>query len=306
MTTSAAPTPRQSLTVHSADGTRLHAEIHGPPQAPPVVLAHGWTCSTRLWHPLIDRIGDRLRLICYDQRGHGKSQTPRGGPAYTTTALADDLIAVLDTALAPDERAVVAGHSMGAMTLMAAADRPRFTTRTAAALLASTGPSDLPRTSRVIPLAHRTPRLAALAHRALLTAPLPLGPRNRLTRAALHYATMADGADPATVEMCTRMVHAVAPAPRARWGRVLAGLDLDRGLTALTAPAVLLAGTDDRLTPRAHAHRMAGLLPDCRDVVEIPHAGHMTPLETPQALARALTDLADTHLAPRTHHEEPA
>ncbi|KIH99232.1 alpha/beta hydrolase [Streptomonospora alba] len=305
MTTSAAPAPRQSLTVHSADGTRLHTEIHGPPQAPAVVLAHGWTCSTHLWHPLIDHLGDRLRLICYDQRGHGKSQAPRA-TGYHTGALADDLIAVMDTALHPGERAVVAGHSMGAMTVMAAADRPRFTARTAAALLASTGPSDLPRTSRVVPGAARSPRFATLAHRTLLTAPLPLGPRNRLTRAALHYATMADGADPAMVDLCTQMVHAVAPAPRARWGRVLAGLDLDRALGNLQAPTLVLAGTDDRLTPLVHAHRMARLLPDCRDVVEVPAAGHMTPLEAPDALARTLTELTDTHLPPRDRHEETA
>ncbi|MEU5644552.1 alpha/beta hydrolase, partial [Streptomyces milbemycinicus] len=32
------------MTVISSDGTRLHAELHGPEGAPAVVLVHGWTC----------------------------------------------------------------------------------------------------------------------------------------------------------------------------------------------------------------------------------------------------------------------
>ncbi|MDT0302634.1 alpha/beta fold hydrolase [Streptomonospora wellingtoniae] len=297
-----APAPRQHLSVHSADGTRLHAEIHGPPQAPPVVLAHGWACSIRLWHPLIAELGDRLRLVCYDQRGHGRSQVPRPG-GYSTSALADDLLAVTEAALEPGERAVVAGHSMGAMTVMAAAERPRFAARAAAALLASTGPSDLPRSSRVFPGAARFPRAGRLAHRAMLTAPLPLGPRTRLSRAALRYATMAADAPPDMVEVCAEMVHAVAPAPRARWGRVLAGIDLDRGLARLEAPTQIVAGTADRLTPLGHARRMARLLPDCRGLLELDGIGHMTPLEAPAPLARGLVALADTHLAPRPRQE---
>ncbi|QBI54402.1 alpha/beta fold hydrolase [Streptomonospora litoralis] len=297
-----APAPRRTLTVASPDGTRLHAEIHGPENAPAVVLAHGWTCSTRLWHPLITRLAHRLRLICYDQRGHGRSQTPR--PAgYHTPALADDLLAVMDATLHPGEKAVLAGHSMGAMTLMAAADRPRVAARTAAALLASTGPSALPESSRVVPGAAHLPRTTALAHRLMLASPLPLGPRTRPIRAALHYITMAPGADAAALDACTDMVLATPAPARARWGRVLGRLDLERGLRHLTAPTVIAQGTADRLTPIAHARRMARLLPDCRGLVEIGATGHMTPLETPDILARTLTDLTTAHLAPRDRQE---
>ncbi|MUL40575.1 alpha/beta fold hydrolase [Streptomonospora sp. PA3] len=298
----AAPAPRRTLAVRSADGTRLHAEVHGPAHAPPVILAHGWTCAIRLWHPLIHLLGENLRLICYDQRGHGASQAPRAA-GYGTTALADDLIAVMDAALEPGERAVVAGHSMGAMTVMAAAERPRFAARTAAALLASTGAGDLTASSRVFPGAARFPRAGALAHRMMLTAPLPLGPRTRLTRAALHYATMAKDAQADMVDLCADMVHAAPALPRARWGRVLAGLDLRRNLRTLQAPTLVVAGTDDRLTPIAHARRIAEALPDCRGLVELPRTGHMTPLETPAALAQALSDLARTHLAPSNRQE---
>ncbi|MDV9194764.1 alpha/beta fold hydrolase, partial [Streptomyces sp. Wh19] len=46
---SAPPVPARELTVRSADGARIHVEVHGRDGAPAVVLAHGWTCSTRFW-----------------------------------------------------------------------------------------------------------------------------------------------------------------------------------------------------------------------------------------------------------------
>ena len=40
---------RQELV--TTDGVKLHVETSGPDDAPvTVLLAHGWTCSTRSWH----------------------------------------------------------------------------------------------------------------------------------------------------------------------------------------------------------------------------------------------------------------
>ncbi|MFD8961695.1 alpha/beta fold hydrolase, partial [Streptomyces anulatus] len=117
------PVPAAELTARSADGSRIHVELHGPEDAPAVVLAHGWTCNTRFWDAQIRDLAADHRVIAYDQRGHGL--TPEPGPGgYSTNALADDLEAVLAATLAPGRRAVLAGHSMGGMTVMAAAARP--------------------------------------------------------------------------------------------------------------------------------------------------------------------------------------
>jgi pimeloyl-ACP methyl ester carboxylesterase len=51
-------------------------------------------------------------------------------------------------------------------------------------------------------------------------------------------------------------------------------------------------GRADRLTPLAHAHRMARGLPGDPKLIEIPGAGHMTPLEDPERLAKTLRRLA--------------
>ena len=114
----APPAAARELTTLSTDGARLHVEVHGPERAPAVVLAHGWTCSTAFWAAQIRELSADHRVVAYDQRGHGR--TP-ASPVCSTDALADDLEAVLTATLAPGEQAVVAGHSMGGMTVMAAA-----------------------------------------------------------------------------------------------------------------------------------------------------------------------------------------
>lgn len=298
--------PRE-LSVRSADGTRLHVEVHGPEGAPTVVLSHGWTCSTRFWNPVITALGEDLRIVVYDQRGHGRSAAPHKA-GYSTSALADDICAVLDATVPSGTTAVLAGHSMGGMTLMAASERPQLRERAAALLLASTGSAHLTATSRVLPGSGAPGRIRATGHKIFLTAPLPLGPVTPVTRAALRYVTMAPDADRAMVDFCVRLVHDCPPMARGRWGGVLAKLDLDRSVGNIEAPTTVLGGTVDRLTPISHAHRIADMLPRCEELIEIPGAGHMTPLEAPDRVADTIRTLVSTHLstpqAPHKHSED--
>jgi pimeloyl-ACP methyl ester carboxylesterase len=130
--------------VTTADGVRLNVEMTGPVDAPvTVLLVHGWTCSTRSWHNQVEGLPqilgpDAVRVVTYDHRGHGRSDA---APAGTTRLdqLADDLVTVLDEVVG-DGPVVYAGHSMGGMTLMAAADRhpELFGSRIRAAALVST------------------------------------------------------------------------------------------------------------------------------------------------------------------------
>jgi pimeloyl-ACP methyl ester carboxylesterase len=290
--------PGRELTVRSADGTAIHVEEYGAgagTAAPVVVLIHGWTCSTHFWAPVVRELGDGLRVIAYDQRGHGRSGVPaRGG--YSTAALADDLAAVLDAVLAEGERAVLAGHSLGGMTVLAASDRPEIQARTAAVLLASTGSARLVAGAMVLPARVRSRRVRDAFARLMLLSSLPLGPVTPLSRAALKYAVLAPGATPEQAAATARIVHACGRRPRAAWGRVLAGLDLDPGVTALRAPTAVLVGTADKLTPPVHAQDIAARLPHCVGLTELPGLGHMTPLEDPDAVAGLIRRLAQDHL----------
>ncbi|MFH0243970.1 alpha/beta fold hydrolase [Streptomyces sp. HK10] len=298
----APPAPRRELTVTSADGSRLHVEEHGREEGPTVVLVHGWTCSTAFWGPVVRRLAGGHRVFVYDQRGHGRS--PAVGPdGYSTDALADDLCAVLDTAVGTaGSRAIVAGHSMGGMTVMAAAGRPQVRERVAAALLCNTGSSRLLHESTVAPL--RAGKLRHRIQKAVLGSSLPLGPVTPLGMRVLRYATMGPGATKEQMDACARIVHACPRTVRASWARkVLAVLDLDARLAALDLPVGVIAGEKDRLTPPVHARRLAGALPNCTGLTELAGLGHMTPLEDPDAVAGAVAALVRDHLAADTAHD---
>ncbi|HET6635401.1 MAG TPA: alpha/beta hydrolase [Streptomyces sp.] len=292
-----APAPRRELSVTSADGARLHVEEFGPGDGPAVVLVHGWTCAIAFWGPVIRRlVADGYRVIAYDLRGHGRSPAPAAPDGYGTEQLADDLCAVLEATLGEGEQAVVGGHSMGGMTIMAAARRPQLRERAAALMLCSTGAAHLVPEARVVPV--RPAALRTRVQRALLGSSAPLGPVTPMARAVLRYGTMGPGAPRERVELCTRIVHACPRRVRAAWAHVLDILDLTDGPGALTQPTAVVVGTADRLTPPPHAHRIVAALPHCTGLTELTGAGHMTPVEAPEAVGAVLSKLVREHLTP--------
>ncbi|WP_077800005.1 alpha/beta fold hydrolase [Streptomyces sp. JHA26] len=287
----APPEPARVLTVASADGARLHVEVHGPDDAPAVVLSHGWTCSTAFWAAQIRGLSADHRVIAYDQRGHGRSPASR---ACGTDALADDLEAVLKATLAPGERAVIAGHSMGGMTVLAAAARPALREHAAAVLLCSTGSSKLVASATVLPL--REGPVRTWLTRRILGSRAPLGPVTPLALRILKYGTMGPGSAAHMVEACARIVHACPRGARHAWSQVLDLLDLDHGVRELDLPVEVVVGTADRLTPPVHARALAAALPDCVGLTELPGIGHMTPVEAPELVTGRIRALAAAHI----------
>jgi pimeloyl-ACP methyl ester carboxylesterase len=80
-----------------------------PGEGPLVVAAHGITSNHRSWGVVAQALEGRVRLVAHDQRGRGRSNGLPG--PYTIEQLADDVAAILDHL--GEDRAVIAGHSMG-------------------------------------------------------------------------------------------------------------------------------------------------------------------------------------------------
>jgi len=80
----------------------------------PLVLVHGVGCSHRDWMPVARRLARRHCVLAWDARGHGSCRPVHG--SITLARLAQDLAEMLDHFGL--ERAVLVGHSMGALTLM--------------------------------------------------------------------------------------------------------------------------------------------------------------------------------------------
>lgn len=282
---------RRTAAVRTDDGALLHATVDGPDDAPvTLVLAHGWTLSQASWDDPVGLLVPRsaageLRLVRYDQRGHGRSTWAPGDDdpaAVTIDRLGLDMGCVLDQ-LAPRGPVVVAGHSMGGMTIIClAAARPElFGDRVRGALLVSTSAGDLapePRTAAEKVVRRLTPGLvtAALAGARLVEGLRRLTPPS----SRRHRAIVRDllyGAD-ATDEMVragAEIMHASTVRAFAVFYPALGGHDKRAELAALArVPVEVLVGDSDKLTPVRHSRQLAEVLPDAVLHVE-PRTGHM-------------------------------
>lgn len=291
------PVPETRLRVPSADGTQINVEVHGPSDAPTVVLIHGWTCKIAFWAPVIRALSHDLRVVAYDQRGHGESEAPGKG-AYSVPILVQDLRAVLDATLPEGEQAVLVGHSMGGMTVMASADDASILARAAGVVLCSTAFANLPGSSTVAVGLKRWPRANRAAHRLMLGSALPIGPITPITRAILKHTALSPQSDRQLQNANARIITACRAKPRAAWGRVLRELDLTEQIGKLDVPTSVVFGTSDRLTPAiAHAQAIADTLPRFEGMTTLNGLGHMTPMEAPDVVAAVIRKRVEASFA---------
>lgn len=290
----------KTMLVHSADGTRLHTEVFGPADGHPIVLAHGFTCSLRFWQDQINDLSREFRVIAYDHRGHGRSGVP-AAKDYSLDHLAADLDAVLSTTVRPDERAVIAGHSMGGVAISAWADRfrDRVEDRVGAVALINTTTGDLLDKMQLLqvpaPLRHARNIAARNVIRSLGGIPMFHGTHPG-TRRFLQLMAIGTGADPAVSDFLHELLASTPPAGRGGWARVLADEIGHRGhidLSGLSAPALVIGSAKDRLLPMSQTRKIADAVPNLIDLVEMP-GGHCAPLEHPAEISRHLRDLVAT------------
>ena len=116
------------------DGVNIYYEAHG--QGPAVLLSHGYGATSAMWEGQIAALSGTHRLIMWDMRGHGATDSPDDQALYTEDASVDDMAAILD-AEGIDE-AVIGGLSLGGY--MALAFNVKYPERVSALMLFDTGP----------------------------------------------------------------------------------------------------------------------------------------------------------------------
>jgi pimeloyl-ACP methyl ester carboxylesterase len=287
--------------VPSFDGTALSVRASGDTQAPIVILAHGFSLDQSTWSEVWPLLAERFRTVTFDQRSHGLS-APAAQGDLSLRSIGRDLAAVMD-AVAPDQRVVIVGHSMGGIAALALAEqRPElFAERVAGVVFVGASAADLVRGAMGTVASALRPRMGVLTgapqrmdrlRKAVLRSPGDLsGIVARLTQ-------FGPDASPEIVH------HIVALAGRARsevWTTGLAELmesDFRHAVPRVTAPSLVIVGEHDRVTPPASAVELAGALPDGRLVV-LEGVGHMPMLEAPERLAREITTFATAAFAPK-------
>ncbi|WP_298833773.1 alpha/beta hydrolase [uncultured Piscinibacter sp.] len=100
---------------HEVEGVRIHARIGGAPDAPPLLLLHGFPQTHAMWQRVAQRLAPHFRLVLPDLRGYGDSDKPRGAPGhanYSKRAMAADMAALMRSL--GHARYAVCGHDRGA------------------------------------------------------------------------------------------------------------------------------------------------------------------------------------------------
>lgn len=295
--------PGRVVEVHSADGTRIHTEVFGPDDGYPIVLAHGITCAIRVWANQIADLSRDHKVIAYDHRGHGRSGVPplrRRRNGYGLDFLAADLDAVLAATLAPGERAVIAGHSMGGIAISSWSQRyPQRVRQCADAVaLINTTTGDLLRNVNLLPvppaLVGGRVRAAGLLLKRLGAAPLVPGSVQQSRR---FVAALAVGrhADPAIADFVFDLFAQTPPAGRGGWARVLVDSLGPKhiSLRNLTVPTLVVGSRDDRLLPIGSSRRIAADAPNLASFVEL-SGGHCGILEQPDEVNQLLRQLVES------------
>lgn len=250
-------------------GLTLAYDDHPGPR-PAVVLLHGFPLDRTLWHHQVAALAGQYRLIVPDLRGHGASEAVPG--VATMDDFADDLAALLDH-LGVDQ-VVLGGLSMGGY--IAFAFWRRYRARVLGLVLVDTraqADTEEGRRGReeIARLAEEQ-GAAAVAERNL---PKLLAPATYRER-------------PELVAEVRRMIAATPPAGIAAASRGMAERpDSLPTLATITVPVLVIVGAEDQLTPPADAELMAQRLPQA-ELVVVPGAGHLAPLEQPERVTSAL------------------
>ena len=285
--------------VAASDGVPLAVREAGPTDAPmTVVFAHGYTLSMDSWHfqrrHLQDRFGSEVRMVFYDQRGHGLSG--KSSRANSTIAqLASDLDTVI-SATAPTGPIVVIGHSMGGMTVMGYAARHPGSVRervlgvglvaTAMAELSEAGLGavlDSRTVARVAGLAGRTPGVFTGGRRAL----------GALISPFIYGGSFGDPArmSPTVARFVDKLIASTDVLTIANFFETLTQHDETAAMPVLrSVRTTVLCGDRDLLTPLDRSVDIAEALPDAEFVV-VPGCGHMVMMEEPAHVSEVLGDL---------------
>jgi pimeloyl-ACP methyl ester carboxylesterase len=319
------------LTVLADDGLPLYAEVSGPDDAPvTVIFSHGYTLNQDCWHFQRQALAGQARLVFWDQRGHGRTgglgpdaraavdqalageladyrDAPQRAPEHAVTGhvsidqLGADLACVLAAAAPGAGPVILAGHSMGGMTIMALAhQRPElFGTKVAGTVLVSTAAFGidpvawLPAPLRLIGRQAAPALLGGVAHGR----PATLVERGREAAGDLAFLStrwLAFGdatVSPAMVDFAERMIRATPVAVISEFYLALREHDQRAGLAALgQAPAVVLIGDRDRLVAPRLARELADGIPGA-DLVLVPGAGHLLLMERPEIVTDAIAAL---------------
>lgn len=232
------------------DGTRIHYDVSGPSDGPPLLMVQGLGADSRGWLRQRRAMADRYRVIVFDNRGVGKSDVPDG--PYDLEVMADDAVAVLDAA------GVGSAHVMGASMggIIAQILGVRYPERVRSLVLACTGCQHLPWRRELLAEWEEVARTKGMRSLVDTAARWLMGPRSRF-----RFWPVISVLGPLGLQV----------SPEAFSAQIDAILDLDDKLrfelASIEASTLVLVGSQDILTPIGDSELIDDLIPNSEMVI---------------------------------------
>jgi 3-oxoadipate enol-lactonase len=235
----------------------------------PLLLIQGLGYGRWSWAPIVPVLAERYRVLWFDNRGIGDSDKPEG--PYTARLMADDARQVLDEAGVG--RAHVLGASLGGMIAQeVAAGSPE---RVDKLVLCCTTPGG----AATVPMPDVTVRLFAEA--------ATLEPEVALRR-FVENALAADASADLIQELYELRV-ANPPDPAGWQAQAAAGLTFQGVDGAITAPTLIVTGTEDNVVDPRNSDVLAERIPGA-EVQRIDRTGHLFFWEQPGAFVSIVSE----------------
>ena len=247
------------------NGIEVHYESVG--SGPAVLLSHGYSATGRMWERQQTALGESHRVIAWDMRGHGETESPEDPAQYSAALTVGDMAALLDH-LGVD-RAVVGGLSLGGYMSLAFYHAHRERVR--ALVICDSGPGYRNPDARAAWNVRAGERAEDLEAKGLET----LAAWNSEMRDAARYHLSAQGLAHAARGMLAQVDSTVIDS-----------------LPRIDVPTLIIVG--DRDEPFiAPSNYMARKIPGARLEV-IKDAGHASNLDQPDAFNDVLRDFLDS------------
>jgi 3-oxoadipate enol-lactonase len=248
----------------------LRHQITGEEGAHVLLLGGSLGTDLSMWDPQLPLV-ERARLVRFDHRGHGGSETPPG--PYTIADLGGDVLALMDALGLP--RASYCGLSIGGMVGMwLAANAPERIDRLVLLCTAAHMPAAwafLERAAAVREAGSVEPIADAVLERWLTASYAAAHPEVRAKLRAMLVGTGAEG--------------------YAGCCEAIAAMDLRAELDRIRAPTLVISGGEDPATPVELQQRIARAIPGTHHVILAP-AAHLASIEQ----ARTVNELIEGHL----------
>ncbi|WP_158542272.1 alpha/beta fold hydrolase [Lujinxingia litoralis] len=275
----------------AADGTSVAYWDHGG-EGLPVIFTNGYATSTYYWDGLVEALGESVRVITWDLRGHGRSCAARDPASLTVEGCTDDLRRVMDAAGV--ERAVLVAFSFGCQIVLEAW---RQMPERIAGLVPILGPFERPFDTLVDPRVG--PGLYKLFRRVrppvvatLLRASARAGRLPGVHRLAQLSGVVGRGVSAAAMTPFYETLAGIDPPSWHALGLAAQEHSARDVLESISAPTLVVAGGRDVFSPGALGREMAALIPGAR-LLWLAEATHTGLLGHPDAIAQALRTYLD-------------